>query len=121
MEEPVGCRPWDCRESDTTERLHFHCSLSCIEEGNGNPLVFFPGESQGRGSLVGCHLWGRTESDTPSDLAAAAAAVLHIYMHIYTVKYYSVIKKSKMGILPFPAIRIDLEGIILSEMSDRNK
>ena len=26
--------------------------------------VFWPGESQGRGSLVGCHLWGRTESDT---------------------------------------------------------
>ena len=25
--------------------------------------VFLPGESQGRGSLVGCHLWGRTESD----------------------------------------------------------
>ena len=27
--------------------------------------VFLPGESQGRGSLVGCCLWGRTESDTP--------------------------------------------------------
>ena len=27
-------------------------------------LVFLPGESQGRWSLVGCHLWGRTESDT---------------------------------------------------------
>ena len=26
--------------------------------------VFLPGESQGRGSLVGCHLWGRTELDT---------------------------------------------------------
>ena len=26
--------------------------------------VFLPGESQGRGSLMGCHLWGRTESDT---------------------------------------------------------
>jgi len=26
--------------------------------------VFLPGESQGRGSLVGCHLWGRTESNT---------------------------------------------------------
>ena len=26
--------------------------------------VFLPGESRGRGSLVGCHLWGRTESDT---------------------------------------------------------
>ena len=26
--------------------------------------VFLPGESQGRGSLLGCGLWGRTESDT---------------------------------------------------------
>ena len=26
-------------------------------------LAFLPGESQGRGSLVGCRLWGRTESD----------------------------------------------------------
>ena len=26
--------------------------------------VLLPGESQGRGSLVGCHLWGRTELDT---------------------------------------------------------
>ena len=26
--------------------------------------VFLPGEPQGQGSLVGCHLWGRTESDT---------------------------------------------------------
>ena len=34
----VGCRPWGLKESDTTERLHFHFSLSCIGEGNGNPL-----------------------------------------------------------------------------------
>ena len=33
--------------------------------------VFLPGESQGRGSLVGYCLWGRTESDTTGDLAAA--------------------------------------------------
>ena len=33
----VGCSPWGCDESDTTERLHFHFSLSCIGEGNGNP------------------------------------------------------------------------------------
>ena len=26
--------------------------------------MFLPGESQGRGNLVGCRLWGRTESDT---------------------------------------------------------
>ena len=34
----VGCRPWGRKESDTTERLHFHFSFSCIGEGNGNPL-----------------------------------------------------------------------------------
>ena len=156
----VGCSPRGRKESDTTGRLHFHFSLSCIGEGNGSPLqcsclenprnggawwaavcgvaqsrtrlkwlssssrllfqksqwqptpvtlawkipwteepgrlqslglwrvghdwvtslslftfmhwrrkwqptpVFLPGESQGRRSLVGCCLWGRTESDT---------------------------------------------------------
>ena len=34
----VGCSPWGCEELDTTEQLHFHFSLSCIGEGNGNPL-----------------------------------------------------------------------------------
>ena len=34
----VGCSPCGHKESDTTERLHFHFSLSCIGEGNGNPL-----------------------------------------------------------------------------------
>ena len=34
----VGCSLWDCEESDTTERLPFHFSISCIGEGNGNPL-----------------------------------------------------------------------------------
>ena len=34
----VGCSPWGHEESDMTERLHFHFSLSCIGEGNGNPL-----------------------------------------------------------------------------------
>ena len=34
----VGCSPWGHEESDMTERLHLHFSLSCIGEGNGNPL-----------------------------------------------------------------------------------
>ena len=34
----VGWSPWGRQESDTTEGLHFHFSLSCIGEGNGNPL-----------------------------------------------------------------------------------
>ena len=34
----VGCSPWGRWGSDMTERLHFYFSLSCIGEGNGNPL-----------------------------------------------------------------------------------
>ena len=34
----MGCIPWGLEESDTAERLHFHFSLLCIGEGNGNPL-----------------------------------------------------------------------------------
>ena len=37
-EEPGGLQSTESLESDTTEQLHFHFSLSCIGEGNGNPL-----------------------------------------------------------------------------------
>ena len=55
--------------------LHFHFSLSCIGEGNGNPLVFLPGESQrgkpGRLPSMGSHRVGHDWSD----LAAAGEVV----------------------------------------------
>ena len=38
MEEHGVCDPLGLEELDMTERLHFHFSLSCIGEGNGNPL-----------------------------------------------------------------------------------
>ena len=38
MENLVGCSPWSREESETTEQLPFHFSLSCTGEGNGNPL-----------------------------------------------------------------------------------
>ena len=34
----MGCSPWGREESDMTQRLPFHFSLSYIGEGNGNPL-----------------------------------------------------------------------------------
>ena len=54
-----------------TERLHFHFSLSRRRKWQPTP-VFLPGESQLQGSLVGCRLWGRTESDTTEVTAAPA-------------------------------------------------
>ena len=65
MEEPGRLQSMGSLESDMTERFHFHFSLSCIGEGNGNPLQCSCLENpRRRGSLVGCRLWGRTESDT---------------------------------------------------------
>ena len=61
MEEPGGLQSMG---SDRIERLHFHFSLSCIGEGNGNPQCPCLENPRDGGSLVSCHLWGRTESDT---------------------------------------------------------
>ena len=60
----VGYSPWRRKESDSTERLHFHFSLSCTGEENGNPLQYCCLENPRDRSLVDCRLWGRTESDT---------------------------------------------------------
>ena len=47
-----------------TEQLHFHFSLSCTGEGNGNPLQCSCLENpRDGGAWVGCRLWGRTASD----------------------------------------------------------
>ena len=46
--------------SNFTFTFHF----PALEKAMQPTPVFLPGESQGQGSLVGCRLWGRTESDT---------------------------------------------------------
>ena len=69
----VGCSPWGREESDTTKRLHFHFSLSCIGEGNGNPLQCSCLENPGAGKPGGLVSMGshRVGHDW-SDLAVAA-------------------------------------------------
>ena len=78
----VGCSPWGRYESGTNERLHFHFSLSCIGEGNSNPLQCSclenprDGEPDGLPS-IGSHRVGHDWSD----LAAAAAEHTTHYLH----------------------------------------
>ena len=60
----VGCSPWDCYESDTTERLHFHFSLSCIGEGNGNPFQCSCLENPRVGGAWWAAVYGVTQSRT---------------------------------------------------------
>ena len=60
----VGCSPWGREELDTTERLHFHFSLSCIGEGNGNPLQCSCLENPRDGGSWWAAIYGVTQSRT---------------------------------------------------------
>ena len=79
----VGCSPWGRKESDTTERLHFHFSFSCIREGTGNPLqcscLENPRDAEPGGLLS---MGSNRVRHHGSDLAAAAAAYIHIYTYV---------------------------------------
>ena len=54
----MGYSPWGLKESDTPQQQHLLWRNVYL----GLPM-FLPGESQRQRSLVGCRLWGRTESD----------------------------------------------------------
>ena len=60
----VGYSPWGREESDTTERLHFQFSLSCIGEGNGNPLQCSCLENPRDGGAWWAAVYGVTQSRT---------------------------------------------------------
>ena len=60
----IGCSPWGHEESDMTERLHFHFSLSCTGEGNGNPLQCSCLENPRDGGAWWAAIYGVAESDT---------------------------------------------------------
>ena len=60
----VGCSPWGRYKSDMTERLHFHFSLSCIGERNGNPLQCSCLENPRDGGAWWAAIYGVTQSQT---------------------------------------------------------
>ena len=72
----VGCSPWGHQESGQTQRLHFHFSLSCIGEGNGNSLQCSCLENPRDRGAWWADVYAVTALDW-SDLAAAAACPLH--------------------------------------------
>ena len=60
----VGCSPWGHEESDTTEQLHFHFSLSCIGEGNGNTLQCSCLKNSSDGGALLAAIYGVAQSQT---------------------------------------------------------
>ena len=110
----MGCSPWGRKELDTTERLPLLFSLTgcyrilsyiyslCYTAGpcwviyfiymhwrrKWQPTpVFLPGESQGPGSLVGCRLWGRIESDRTEVIYNANSSAPGIYKVLFKCCY----------------------------------
>ena len=63
-EEPGRLQSIGSLESDTTERLHFHFSLSCMGEGNGNPLQCSCLENPRDGGAWWASVYGVAQSRT---------------------------------------------------------
>ena len=63
-EEPGRLQSMGSLESDTTERVHFHFSLSCIGEGNGNPLQCSCLENPRDGEVWWAAVYGVSQSQT---------------------------------------------------------
>ena len=74
----MGCSPWGCKESDTTERLSFHFSRSCIGEGNGNPLQFSCLENPRDGGAWWAAVYGVAQSRTRlKRLSSSSSNIFH--------------------------------------------
>ena len=60
----VSCSPWGREELDTTEQLHFHFSLPCVGEENGNPLQCSCLENPRDGGAWWTAVYGVAQSQT---------------------------------------------------------
>ena len=79
----VGCSPWGREESDTTEWLHFHFSLSCIGEGNGNPLQYSCLENPKDGGAWWTAIYGVAQSRTRlKQLSSSSKLVKLMFLHV---------------------------------------
>ena len=63
-EEPGRLQSMGLEDLDTTERLRFHFLLSCIGEGNGNPLQYSCLENPGDGGAWWAAIYGVAQSQT---------------------------------------------------------
>ena len=78
----VGCSPWGRSESDMTEQLPFHFSLSCIGEGNGNPFQCSCLENPRDGGAWWAAIYGATQSQTRLKRLSSSSSSSSVYMLI---------------------------------------
>ena len=81
-----GCSLWGCWGSDTTGWLHFHFSLSCIGEGNGNPLQCSCLENPRDGGAWWAAVYGVSQSQTQlKRLSSSSSSSVYIWQTFLTV------------------------------------
>ena len=80
----VGCSPWSREESDTTERLHFHFSLSCIGEGKGNPLRCSRLENPRDGEAWWAAIYGVAQSRTWLKWLSSSSSIILVWTSLIT-------------------------------------
>ena len=114
-EEPGRLQSMGSLESDTTERIHFHVSLSCIREGNGSPLQCSCLENPRDGEPWWAAIYGVTQSQTRLKWLSSSSSnsrlhfikiiATHYLLKIWllgfhktmtTVSYFSLFKKSSV-------------------------
>ena len=78
----VGWSPWERVESDMTERLHFHFSLSCIGEGNGNPFQCSCLENPREGGAWWAAVYGVAQSRTQLKRLSSSSSSMFIEFKI---------------------------------------
>jgi len=88
----VGCGPWGHIKSDTTEWLHFHFSLSCIGEGNGNPLQCSCLENPRDGGAWWAAVYGVTQSWTRLKQLSSSSMDWSTPAHYFSLSSQSLLK-----------------------------
>ena len=112
----VGCSLRHRKESDTTEQLHFHFSLSCIGEGNGIPLQCSCLENPRDGGAWWAAVYGIAQSQTRlkqlSSSSVAFRMFEEIFFHTEFQPYICSLKQTRLGNQAYEPLQIF--GLVLS-------
>ena len=84
----VGCSPWGPEEWDTTEWRHFHFSLSCIGEGNGNPLQCSCLENSRDGGAWWTAIYGVAQSRTWMKRLSSSSSSTQVFFVTWLFSLY---------------------------------
>ena len=85
----MGCSPWGRKELDMTEQLPFHFSLSCIGEGNGNPLQCSCLENRRDGGAWWAAIYGVAQSQTQLkrlSSSSSSSRILQVHSSLANLK-----------------------------------